>query len=114
MLAALPGICILCLYYKEKRFSYKFWVPESYRTDEMWYWILAFYSNASAIYASFLVAPLDIIPVLFISTGTGLLEELCQQISNILTVTAIIELIPVSGPSTFKRKVTDNYSNRNN
>lgn len=104
LLAATPGVFILCLYYKEKRFPYRFWVPERYRQDTTWYWMLAFYSNLCTICASFLVAPLDIFPVLFISIGTGLLEELCQRISCIITEADIVVPAP-SAPGTSSVKL---------
>lgn len=92
LLAALPAIFILCLYYEEKRLPFaRFWVPESYRNDNTWYWIISIYANITTVCASFLVALLDIFPVLFICIGTGLLEELCQRISNILIETNIVE-----------------------
>lgn len=85
LLAASPGVFILFLYHEEMRFPYRFWVPENFRKDNTWYWILSFYSNICTVCASFLVALLDIFPVLFICIGTGLLEELCQRISNVVT-----------------------------
>ena len=107
LLAASPGVFILFLYYKEKRFPYRFWVPESYRKDITWYWILSFYSNICTICASFLVALLDIFPVLFICIGTGLVEELCQRISNILTEANIVEAAPTAAlPGPSKTKLT--------
>ena len=100
VLIALPGINLLIFNYHKRELPYKLWIPIDYKHNDIYYWGVAFYIIIGPIFGALIEATLDIFPVMFISIGTGLLQELCQRMKNITTEIEAINDQP--GPSHMK------------
>lgn len=97
VLTALPGLYTLIFNYHPREIPYKLWIPVDYKHNDFWFIGVAIYLISGPALSALIEATLDTFPVMFISFGTGLLEELCERINNI--VTDIDDINEQPGPS---------------
>lgn len=94
VLTALPALIPLIANYHERELPYKLWIPIDYKHNDFWFYGISIYLISGPVYGAFIEATLDTFPVMFISFGTGLLEELCQRINNIVTDIEVFNEVP--------------------
>lgn len=100
MLTAFPGLYSLILNYDQREIPYKLWIPVDYKHNVFWYLGVAVYIIIGPACGALIGATLDAFPVMFISFGTGVLEELCDRVNNIATEIEVVNVQP--GPSLSK------------